>query len=108
INTAINYYKKYLKQRSEISYEDLGLEEEKSVDIIDSFSVEELHSLINKLPEGYKFVLNLYAIEGYSHKEIGEMLKIGENSSTSQYSRAKKSLLKLIERSNYVQKKRDA
>jgi RNA polymerase sigma-70 factor (ECF subfamily) len=41
------------------------------------------------LPLGYRTVLNLYAIEGYSHKEIGKMLDIGESTSRSQYTRAK-------------------
>ncbi|MFY0080288.1 sigma-70 family RNA polymerase sigma factor, partial [Acinetobacter baumannii] len=44
---------------------------------------------IRLLPIGYKTVLNLYAIEGYSHKEIGEILEIGESTSRSQYTRAK-------------------
>ena len=44
---------------------------------------------IRQLPTGYRTVLNLYAIEGYSHKEIGELLEIGDSTSRSQYTRAK-------------------
>jgi RNA polymerase sigma-70 factor (ECF subfamily) len=47
---------------------------------------------IRLLPIGYRTVLNLYAIEGYSHREIGEMLDIEESTSRSQYTRAKSML----------------
>lgn len=50
---------------------------------------EDLLRMIQQLPTGYKTVFNLYAIEGYSHKEIGEMLGISENTSKSQLSRAR-------------------
>lgn len=53
------------------------------------FEVEDLLQLIDKLPQGYKTVFNLYAIEGYSHLEIAEMLGINENTSKSQLSRAR-------------------
>jgi RNA polymerase sigma-70 factor (ECF subfamily) len=51
--------------------------------------VEELNKLIESLPAGYKTVFNLYAIEGYTHQEIAEMLGIQEGSSKSQLSRAR-------------------
>lgn len=53
---------------------------------------EHLMNLIDELPLGYKTVFNLYAIEGYSHKEIGDMLGISDNTSKSQLSKARKSL----------------
>jgi RNA polymerase sigma factor (sigma-70 family) len=62
---------------------------------------------IRSLPLGYRTVLNLYAIEGYSHKEIGVMLEIGESTSRSQYTRAKAMLeeilikRKLMDKSQY-------
>ncbi len=51
---------------------------------------------IRLLPLGYKTVLNLYAIEGYSHKEIGILLEIGESTSRSQYTRAKAMLEEVL------------
>jgi RNA polymerase sigma factor (sigma-70 family) len=51
---------------------------------------------IRLLPVGYRTVLNLYAIEGYSHKEIGELLEIGESTSRSQYTRAKAMLEEVL------------
>ncbi len=56
-----------------------------------------LLSIIQKLPQGYRTVFNMYAIEGYSHKEIGGILNISEVTSRTQYSRAKKQLIKLLE-----------
>lgn len=53
---------------------------------------EYLLSLLTKLPSGYRSTFNLYVIEGYSHKEIGEMLQITESTSRSQLTRAKKML----------------
>jgi RNA polymerase sigma-70 factor (ECF subfamily) len=57
---------------------------------------EDLLKLIDGLPAGYKVVFNLYAIEGYSHKEIGEQLGINENTSKSQLSRARVYLQKQL------------
>jgi len=52
--------------------------------------------LIQQLSPGYRTVLNLFAIEGYSHKEVGEMLGISESTSRSQFVRARQILLKKI------------
>ncbi len=59
---------------------------------------------IRSLPLGYRTVLNLYAIEGYSHKEIGEMLEIGESTSRSQYTRAKAMLEEILVKRNIMDK----
>jgi RNA polymerase sigma-70 factor (ECF subfamily) len=56
------------------------------------FSVEDIQNLIDSLPEGYKIVFNLYAIEGYKHKEIATMLGINEGTSKSQFSHARSML----------------
>lgn len=56
------------------------------------FEERELLELINNLPVGYRTVFNLYAIEGYSHKEIAEQMGINENTSKSQLSRARSML----------------
>ena len=57
---------------------------------------EELLRLIAKLPEGYRLVFNLNAIEGYSHKEIADMLGIQESTSRSQLVKARKMLQAMI------------
>ena len=60
--------------------------------------LELINQAIAKLPDGYRVVFSLYLLEGYDHKEIGEILDISEATSKSQYSRAKKKLRELIER----------
>jgi len=102
-NTAINFLKKQQKlgenefienDQSDYSMTADVKEEDMILDII---SEKELYELIGKMPNGYRVVLNLYAIEGFSHKEIAEMLNISESTSKTQYQKAKLKLKKLIE-----------
>ncbi|MDZ4758117.1 MAG: RNA polymerase sigma factor [Bacteroidota bacterium] len=96
INTAIQHYRR--NKRSIIdSVEYVPDNSPAEPGIIDSMSVAEVMDLVKKLPDGYKQIFNLYAIEGYKHYEIGEMLGISEGTSKSQYARAKKSLQEMIE-----------
>ncbi len=64
--------------------------------IISELSAKELMEMIQELATGFRTVFNLYAIEGYSHREIAEMLNISESTSRSQYVRAKQLLQKRI------------
>ena len=66
------------------------------------FEVDHIQSLIDELPEGYKMVFVLYAIEGYKHQEIGEILGISENTSKSQLFKARKQLQKRLKEQNIV------
>ena len=67
---------------------------------------EDLLKLVAALPSGYRIVFNLYAIDGYTHKEIGEQLGISENTSKSQLSRARNYLqTKLLELERSTQPK---
>ena len=91
INTAITAYHRSLKHRyhddiSEVRETEM---EESSWDEAD-FTAEELKNIIQRMPEGYRMVFNLYAIEGYKHREIAEIMEIDENTSKSQYSRARR------------------
>lgn len=63
---------------------------------IEKMSADELLSTIGKLPEGYRTILNLYAVDGYSHKEVAEIMGISENTSRSQYSRARAKLADML------------
>jgi RNA polymerase sigma-70 factor (ECF subfamily) len=65
---------------------------------LDNLFEKDISKLKNRLSEGYKTVFNLYAIEGYNHREIGEILGISEGTSKSQYSRAKASIREEIEK----------
>ena len=59
-------------------------------------SADKLTELIGQMPEGYKTVFNLYAVEEYTHKEIAEQLGITESTSKTQYRKAKAYMRKLI------------
>ena len=85
-------------EAEEVSFNDPGLEQIDAVYIIDA---------IKTLPAGYRAVINLFAIEGYSHAEIAEMLGINEGTSRSQLNKARRLLKQklLTETENYGQRK---
>lgn len=90
VNTAITNYHRNLKHRYHIDIEDYKTVETGTISFEeDLFSADELHNVLNALPAGYKMVFNLYAIEGYKHREIAGMLGIDVNTSKSQYCRAR-------------------
>ncbi|WP_026977073.1 RNA polymerase sigma factor [Flavobacterium tegetincola] len=93
INESISF----IRAQKKVSFlEDEYYKEEGFNNIESNFSVEDIQSLIDNLPEGYKMIFNLYAIEGYKYKEIAEMLGINEGTSKSQLSHARKMLQELI------------
>lgn len=96
VNTAINYYKKKIKQGIKTDLEYVKSKVSESNNIVEKMAADELLVLINQLPPGYRMVFNLNIIEGYTHKEIGQLLDISENTSKSQLSRARASLQKKI------------
>ena len=69
---------------------------------VEQMTEAELLRCIAKLPDGYRAVLNLFAIEGYSHKEIAAMLNISEGTSRSQYLRAKVFLQRLLQKEEII------
>jgi RNA polymerase sigma-70 factor, ECF subfamily len=90
VNTAITQYHKNLKYRYHVDIDEYVSGETGSASFEeDFFTSEELYKVLNELPAGYRMVFNLYAVEGYKHKEIAEILGIDTNTSKSQYSRAK-------------------
>jgi RNA polymerase sigma factor (sigma-70 family) len=93
VNTSLNWLKKnkVILQMQALSTKH-DAEDKEDDDYIVDLHAEELMQHIAKLPDGYRTILNLFAIEGYSHKEIGEQLGINESTSRSQYTRAKKAL----------------
>jgi len=91
INTALKNHRKKQNQQEQIGLEpadDLPAEPS----IFAHLQEEELLKLINRLPDGYRLVFNLYAIEGYSHREIADILGIEEGTSRSQLLKARKLL----------------
>jgi RNA polymerase sigma factor (sigma-70 family) len=93
--TAINFF----KHRSRKFQEDLDQENYDAPfedEIIEKISAKEIIALVQQLPDGYKLVFNLYAVEGYTHKEIGEILGIAIGTSKSQYARARAMMQQLL------------
>lgn len=101
VNTALNHQRSKLYLYPMVDITDLkswGNEEM----TLSSFSHKELLNMIQELPDGCRIIFNLYAIEGYKHHEIADMLNVSEGTSKSQYSRAKSLLQKRIEDANKV------
>ena len=98
VNASLDFVK---KKRLELkSIEEVhGLKEE-AIDEDDFVpeSVEQVRRAIELLPEGYKLVVNLVLVEGYSHDEVGEMLGISASTSRSQLSRAKQKLVEILKK----------
>jgi RNA polymerase sigma-70 factor (ECF subfamily) len=99
INCALEKLNK--KSYSHEKYPEVLSESIDDFNVFEKMKVDDLMKIINKLPDGYKQVFNMYEIEGYSHKEISDTLGIKEVSSRSNLFRAKKLLQELINNQNY-------
>lgn len=101
VNTAIEQFRKKNKlySLSDATTEDKI--ESDDAPIFNQLETKELLNLIKSLPSGYRSVFNLYAIEGYTHKEIAALMDISEGTSKSQYSRAKALLQDKIKNHNH-------
>lgn len=94
VNTAIDHYRKNAKFNRHESLDNLGYETNAKIDIQDNLTAEKIMEVLQHLPEGYRIVFNLYAIEGYPHKEIAEKLNVSVNTSKTQLLKARKCLQK--------------
>ena len=95
VNESLSYLRKNKNMYLETDIE--AADQEPDYERLDSqLEAQDLLKLIAELPAGYKIVFNLFAIDGYSHKEIGEQLGINENTSKSQLSRARSLLQKQL------------
>jgi RNA polymerase sigma factor (sigma-70 family) len=98
-NVAIRSYQRNARLHVAVDLEEA--EREVGVNGLDAdHSAEELLAMIQRLPDGYRVVFNLFAIEGYSHEEIAEQLDISVGTSKSQLSRARQSLQRMLEQQN--------
>jgi RNA polymerase sigma factor (sigma-70 family) len=100
VNTAIDYYRKTVRRRTEDLAEAFDLSSPEA-DAISQCSEQEILALIQQLSPAYRAVFNLYVIEGYSHKEIAEMLDTTESTSRSNLVKARLKLQELLNRSMY-------
>lgn len=104
VHTCINHLKKNKRFNESVNIihaNSIQVREESVPSIVQAKQIVEC---IRLLPMGYRTVLNLYAIEGYSHKEIAEVLDIEESTSRSQYTRAKQMLEDILVRKRIIQK----
>ena len=102
VNTALDHYRKNKKFQKDVEMDAVAFKLEKEEYIVEEINAQDLLKIIQTIPEGYRVVFNLFAIEGYSHKEIAEQLGVTESTSKSQYSRAKKMLRKILIEKNIV------
>lgn len=88
VNTALEFYRK--KKRERENFDDYEFFADVNTDsVIDKINAEDIIKLVNQLPSKAAMVLKLFAIEGYNHKEIAEIMKISEGTSKSQLNRAR-------------------
>ncbi|HMP94497.1 MAG TPA: RNA polymerase sigma factor [Phnomibacter sp.] len=94
VNTAIEMLRRRSLKQRPIENGDLDIPQSSLTSGYDKVSLADLLAVIQQLPEGYRTIFNLYVLEGYSHKEIAQLLHISEGTSKSQLARAKQLLQK--------------
>ncbi|MDZ4806689.1 MAG: sigma-70 family RNA polymerase sigma factor [Bacteroidota bacterium] len=100
VNTALNFLKKNRKYRDEMYFKEQPLHPVAADNPVIDLQAKELADLIRQLPQGYQTIFNMYAVEGYTHVEIGELLGISDGTSRSQYARARALLISWIEKNS--------
>ena len=105
INTAFDYYRKNKKYYNQLSIEDCTASYN---DVMDEMNYQDIVNLVFKLSPAYRTIFNLYVIDGYSHKEIAEMMDISVGASKSGLSRARTNLQKLLKELYNIDYERNA
>ncbi len=88
INVAIDHFRKNVRKQSTNLPENIADQNYGDASVYAKLSSEDIMKAVQSLPTNYRLVFNLYAVEGYSHKEIGEILKIAESTSRANLSLA--------------------
>ena len=96
VNSSIEHFRKKAIQLSSVSDKEENTIENSDISALDTMAEKDIIRLIQELSPGYRTVFNLYVVEGYSHREIGEKLGISEGTSKSQLARAKAILQKKV------------
>ena len=96
VNNCINFLKKRRLLTESLDDRFHHVADDQPVETV-HLNVQAINDAITRLPDGYRVVFSLYLLEGYDHKEIGDILSISEATSKSQFSRAKKKLKDLLE-----------
>jgi RNA polymerase sigma-70 factor (ECF subfamily) len=108
VHTCINILKRNKKFNESVDIIHANALQVREDSIPSILQAKQVVECIRLLPMGYRTVLNLYAIEGFSHREIGEMLDIEESTSRSQYTRAKAMLEDMLIKKNIIQKSKES
>lgn len=90
VNTSITAYRNNLKFNLNDEISEVHQLSDDNETAIDLLNVQQIKSIIQQMPDGYRMIFNLYVIEGYNHREIAELIGINEGTSKSQFSKAKK------------------
>jgi len=96
VNTSIEHFRKKSTKLAMVTEKEEGTIEDTDITALDNLAEKDIIKIVQELSPGYRTVFNLYVVEGYSHKEIGDMLGISEGTSKSQLARAKSVLQKKI------------
>lgn len=96
VNTALTRIKNNKKFKLDKNIDEAVTLSDNNEDQLEAMQAEDLMRLIAQMPEGYKTVFNLFVVEGYGHKEIGELLGVSESTSKTQFLKAKNWLVKRI------------
>ena len=105
VNEALTYLRRNRSVYLETELEQAEVEPNYK-NLSDHLEAEDLLKIVSELPTGYRIVFNMYAIDGYSHKEIAEYLGISENTSKSQLSRARTHLQKVLKDQEWTPNKK--
>ena len=106
INTAITNYHQTAKHKHHEDVDDYAqsiASDDPNFDSLE-FTREELLGVVNSLPDGYRMVFNMFAIEGFKHREIAEMLGIDINTSKTQFMRARNIVVKKLNELKRIKK----
>jgi RNA polymerase sigma factor (sigma-70 family) len=95
VNTSIEYFRRATTMQS-VTETHENTFEDKEWNAFDNLAEKDIFNMIRDLSPGYKQVFNMYVVEGYSHKEIGDLLGISEGTSKSQLARAKMILQRMV------------
>jgi len=96
VNTALDHLRKQTREYRYVVDNDGDKEDECNPDAIENLKTEDVLKMVAELPEGARMVFNLHVLEGYTHKEIAEKMNITEGTSKSQFNRARKKLMILL------------
>jgi RNA polymerase sigma-70 factor (ECF subfamily) len=107
VHTCINHLKKNKRFNESVDIIHANSIQVREESIPSIIQAKEVVECIRMLPIGYRTVLNLYAIEGFSHKEIASMLDVEESTSRSQYTRAKSMLEDILIKKNIIYKPKE-